>query len=64
MDANLLAESERVRYSLIRLMWGCATGQGIGFFLSSVLNSIYNFAQVCHKDRVQRKSVLQLVVSM
>ena len=40
MDANLSAESERVRYSLIQLMWGCAAGQGILFFHSSVLNSI------------------------
>ena len=43
-------------------MWGCAAGQGIVFFLSSVLNRVYNFAQVCHKDKVQRKSVLQLAI--
>ena len=64
MDANLFAESEKVRYSLIWLMWGCAAGQGIVLSSLGVLNSIYNFAQVCHKDRVQRKSVIQLVVRM
>ena len=36
-------------YSLIWPIRGCAAGQGMGFVLS-VLNRVYNFAQVCPKQ--------------